>query len=108
LIDGGRDARSPRGGSERPQELAELVGQQLRLFEGGEVPASRHAGPAGDVAAVFGELTRRACAPWTVAVGEDGEPGRHLDPRSGRGLRETVELPFAFAPVEPVSPGRQQ
>ena len=33
----------------RPEELSQILGEQRRLFHGGEVAASGHGGPTGDV-----------------------------------------------------------
>jgi hypothetical protein len=40
--------------SQWPEELADVVGEEIGLLEGGEVPAAGHHGPAGDVEEVLG------------------------------------------------------
>src|SRR5207248_8081566 len=70
---------------QRPEELAHLVGERLRLLQRGEMAAARHHGPAPDIG--VGPLSQRARR--TQDLGRElGIPGRDVDsPPIGNGPR---------------------
>ena len=100
-----------RGLTECREERADIVDEELRLLEGGEVAAARHDGPAGDVVAVLAPCARderefvldntmlhhavdytpyagqtlRAWPGLTIASGEVVWDGKAFRPRKGHG-----------------------
>ena len=65
---------------ERPEELPDVVHQQLRLLERREMATSRHFGPVPEVVARLGPPPGRS----DDLGGERGHPDRHLDPARRR------------------------
>ena len=64
------------------EEFANLVREQLGLLEGGEMPAARHLGPAGDLEGAFRE--HAWCAEGIGAVAVDRGSVCAAKPRTTR------------------------
>src|SRR5688572_6937833 len=93
---GSRAAPGSGTAAQRPEERAQLLGEQLGLLQRAEVAAARQLGPAADVEEPLGPLARRP----RLDLGEHREPGGHLRPAAP--LLEGLGDPARDAGVEHV------
>ena len=97
----------PYGRPERPQCLAELLREQLRLGDGGEVAAPVVLGPGGDREVPFGELAweawgtgrsrRRRCR-WRSARARGRRPAGRPPERAGRPSTAAARTRLSWSP----------
>ena len=71
-----RSTRGPASSAQGAEEGSDVVGQQFRFLECGEVAAARHLGPALDVKRSFAPLPGRP----TELLGEDSHGRWYHDP----------------------------